>query len=190
MKFSYFEPVAGIIFAIIATIIFYFFPQIITIVFIGGRLIPTFDAEVIHSLWLPILIWPILRIIVETAYLIERRYTQRLAIISIVGNTLTVIVTCVIFASDRIVFWEYIHFVHTYFAGVAEWFGNILAKPNLIILVIIIVVLIIETANAVRKGILSKPKPAEGKTDDISVEEVKVDDISTADKPSDAGEQP
>ena len=165
LKFSYFEPVAGIIFAVVAAFIFYFYPQIITIVFIGGRLIPTFDAVVIQSLWLPILIWVILRVFVEVAFLIERRYTQRLALVAFIGNVLSAIATFIIFFSDRIVYWEYIDFVHTYFADVAVWFGNIIARPNLIILVVIVLVLIIETINVVKKGRKSRVKDKEDKDD-------------------------
>ena len=163
LKFSFFEPIAGIIFAIVATFIFYFFPQIITIVFIGGRLIPTFDEVVIQSLWLPLLIWVVLRVGVEVAYLIERRYTQRLALVAVIGNFLAIIATFFIFFSDRIVFWEYIDFVHRYFADVAEWFGEVLARPNLIILVVIVLVLIIESFTVVKKG--NKAKKLEEKAE-------------------------
>jgi len=171
IKFSYFEPVAGIIFALVAAAIFYFFPQIITIVFIGGRLIPTFNSEVIQSLWLPILIWVILRVGVEVAFLVERRYTQRLALISFIGNVLTAIATFIIFFNDRIVHWEYVDFVHKYFADVAVWFGNILAKPNLIILVIIVIVLIIESINVIKKGRKSRVKDKEDKDDVVKAKE-------------------
>ena len=152
VKFSYFEPIAGIIFAVAATVIFLGFPQIITVAFIGGRLIPTFDEEVIRSLWVPIIIWAVLRIGVEVAYLIERSYTQRLAVISVIGHTLTAIASIIILVSPRIVYWEYIDFIHTYFDDVAAWFGAILAKPNLIILFIMIIVLVIESITVVNKG--------------------------------------
>ena len=171
IKFSFFEPIAGIIFAVVAAIIFYFYPQIITIVFIGGRLIPTFDAEVIQSLWIPILVWVILRVGVEVAFLIERRYTQRLAITSLIGNVLTAIATFIIFFSDKIVYWEYVDFVHTYFADVAVWFGDILARPNIIILVVIILVLVLESINAIRKGRKSKAKDNIEKKGEIITEE-------------------
>ena len=152
LKFSYFEPIAGILFAVIATIIFLGFPQVISIVFIGARLIPTFDEVVIRSLWLPIIIWALLRIGIEVAYLVERSYTRRLATITVIGHILTAIVSIIIFISPRIVFWEYIDFVHTYFKDVAEWFGEILARPNLIILAIMLIVLVIESVTVIKKG--------------------------------------
>jgi len=152
MKFSYFEPIAGIIFAVVAAVIFYFFPQIIAIVFIGGPLIPTFYAEVIHSLWFPILLWVILRVGVEVAFLVERRYTQRLSVISLIGNVLTAIVTFIIFFSDRIVNVEYIDFVHDHYTDGAAWFGEILVRPHHVIIVIIMISLILESINVIIKG--------------------------------------
>ena len=165
LKFSYFEPIAGIIISLAATIIFLIFPHIITVVFIGGQVIPTFDVEVIRSLWvmIPAIIWAVLRVGVETAYLVEHRYTKRLANISVIGNALAVICSCIIFIPYRIVYWEFIEWVHSYFASVSVWFGNILARPNLIILVLMIVVLLIESITVVRKGNMAGEDPDEEK---------------------------
>jgi len=163
LRFSYVEPVAGIIFAVAAAVIFYFFPQIITIVFIGGTLIPTFDAEVIRSLWLPILLWAVFLVAVDIAFLAERRYTGKLAIIASIGHLIVIIATFIIFIGPRIVNPDYINFVHTYFADVAPWFGNIIARPNLIILVIIVIVLLLETLGVIRKGVKSKENKDESK---------------------------
>jgi len=156
-KFSYWEPVAGILFAIIATVIFLGFPQIITVQYVDGSgtigyRIPTFEAEVIRSLWLPIIIWALLRVGIDVFYLFEKKYTKRLALVSVVGHVLTAICSVIIFISPRIVYWEYVDWVHSYFENVAVWFGNILAKPNLIVLTIMIVVLIIESIIVIRKG--------------------------------------
>lgn len=152
LRFSYFEPIAGMIFSILCAVIFLWFSEIITIVFVGGRLIPTFDETVIQSMWFLVILWGLLRIAVDISYLVERCYTKRLAIISIVGNTLTAIVGCILLIPHRIVYWEYIDFVHEYFEETAAWFGSIAASPNLIILVVMVIVLALETITAVRKG--------------------------------------
>jgi len=175
-KFSFIEPIAGIIFAVVATIIFLGFPQIITIVFIGGRLIPTFDAEVIRSLWLPIILWAVVRIGVDVAYLVQQRYTQSLAIISLIGNALTAILTFIIFINSRIVYWEYVDFVHRYYEEIAAWFGAIIARPNIIILVVILLVLVLDTFNAIRKGGLMRKTDEDDEDDD---EENKSDESKT-----------
>ena len=176
LKFSYFEPVAGIIFAIVASVIFFFFSRIIAVVFVSGPLIPTFDEAVIKTLWLPILLWAILRIAVEIAYLIERRYTVRLAIITVIGNLLAFVCTLIIFIPVRIVNIEYINWIYTYFTGGAAWFGDILANPHIIIIVIMLIGLILDSITVIRKGKLSKAKRDEEDVDDgIYTKEVNAD---------------
>jgi len=154
LKFSYFEPIAGIIIAIVAAVVFLGFPEIITVVFIGGQVIPTFDVEVIREIFNIILIvlWAVFRLGVDVSYLVERRYTKRLAQIAIVGNALALICACIVFIPYRIVYGGFIDWVYSYFASVSVGFGNILARPNLIILVLMIAVLVIESINVARKG--------------------------------------
>jgi len=157
IKFSFFEPIAGIIFAITATVIFLGFPQIIAVVFVGGPLIPTFDTEVIRSLWIPIILWAVFRLVVEIFYIVEHRYTKRLAIITMTGNVLAFICTLVIFIPHRIVNVEYIEWIHTYFASIAaQWFGEILARPNLIIIAIMLIGLVLDSITVARKGFKKK----------------------------------
>jgi len=161
LKFSYFEPVAGIIFAVVASVIFYFFSRIIAVVFVSGPLIPTFDEAVIKTLWLPILLWAVLRIAVEIVYLVERRYTIRLAIITVIGNLLAFVCTLIIFIPIRIVNVEYINWIYTYFTGSAAWFGNILANPHIIIIIIMLIGLLLDSVTVIRKGIKTKAKKEE-----------------------------
>ena len=174
VKFSYFEPFKGIILTLVATVIFLVFPQIITFVFIGNRLIPTFDAKVIHGLWvlIPAILWALFRIGIEIAYLIEKRYTQRLAVITLIGNILAVICGLIVFVSPKIVYWEYSDFIHTYFEDMAAWFSvpltRILDRPNLIILFIMIVVILIESINMFRRA----NKVKKNEEDEITTKEV------------------
>ena len=179
-KFSYFEPAKGIIFAVVATILFLGFPQVITYVFITA-LIPMFDATVVRSLWLPIILWALFRIGIEVAYMIERRYTKRLAIITVVGNVLALICGLIIFVSPRILWQGYVDFVHTYFQDMAAWFTvpltRILDRPNLIILAVMIVVFAIESFNMVRRGIKAEDK----KDEETDADEGSADATGSAD---------
>ena len=191
LRFSVFEPIKGIIFAVVATVIFLGFPQIITYVFIGRRLIPTFDAEVVRSLWIPIILWAVFRIGIEVAGLFERHYTKRLAVITIIGNVLALICGLIIFVRPRIVFWEYSDFIHRYFDDMAAWFSvpltRILDRPNLIILFLMIFFLVIECITAVRKGRKTKETEDDEDEDDsgdedadkVVIEEVSTEEAST-----------
>ena len=190
VRFSYFEPVKGIIFTIVVTVLFLVFPQIIAFVFYGSmnpRLIPTFDAVVIRYLiiLIPAILWALLRIGIEIAYMIERSYTKRLALITVIGNFLAIICGVFIFISPQIVYGEYIAFVHRYFEDMAAWFSvpltRILDRPNLIVLVIMLVALVIESINVVRKA--HKENADEDDDGEVEPKEAK----SEEPKPEDTG---
>jgi len=158
-KFSILEPIKGIAFAVIATVIFLGFPQVITYVFQGEtyvRFIPTFDVDVIRGLWLPVILWCLIRIGIEIAGLIERRYTKRLATITIIGNVLATICGLIIFINPRIVYWEYTAFIERNRDDMAEIFTKpitaILDKPNLIILVLMIFFFVLEIVLVIRRS--------------------------------------
>ena len=167
VKFSYFEPVAGIIFAVVATVIFLGFPEIIAVVFVNGPLIPTFNSDVIRSLWIPIILWALFRIAIEGFYFFEHRYTKRLAIVTMTGNVLALICTLVIFIPSRIVNVEYVDWINTYFSSIgAEWFGEILARPNLVIILIMLIGLILDSITVAVKG-FKKKKEDEEEDEDV-----------------------
>ena len=170
-KFSYFEPILGIIIAILFVVLFLGFPQIMTVTFSGSLSddIPTWNVDVLRSLWIPIVLWGIFRVGVDVAYLIIRRYTKRLTIISLVGYALTAIVTLIIFIPVRIVNAEYSDFIKTFFAESAAWFGNILANPHIIIIVVMMIVLVLETINVLLR---SKKEKVKENADDEKTEAV------------------
>ena len=177
-KFSAFEPVSGIILAVVATVIFFFFPNIIAVVFVDGPLIPTFVDTVIGNLWFPIFLWGILRIGVEVFYLIERRYTKRLAVTTIIGNVIAFVCTLFIFIPYKIVNVDYIDWIHTYFRGGAAWFGEILARPNLIIIFIMLIGLLLDSITVISKG--RKEKELEEKEDKEEEKALKEGDTADA----------
>ena len=180
MKFSYFEPVVGILIAIVVSVVFYYFPQVIAIVFVSGPVIPTFDIEVINGpgsdLWIPILLWAVLRIGVEIVYFIERSYTKRLAIITMIGNILAFICTLIIFLPVSIMNPDHIEWVRTHYIDNAAWFGELLANANLVVILIMLISLLLDSITVIRKGFKSKKVHKEAK-EDITVEEVKIEEI-------------
>jgi hypothetical protein len=180
VKFSYFEPIAGILFAVVATVIFLGFPQIIAVVFVSGPLIPTFNADVIRSLWIPIILWALFRIAIEAFYFYEHRYTKRLAIVTMTGNVLALICTLVIFIPFRIVNPEYVDWIHTYFSSIgSEWFGEILARPNLVIIAIMLIGLILDSITVSIKGFKKKKEDEEEEEKEDGVTKGSAVDAST-----------
>ena len=178
IKFSYFEPIAGIILAIAATVIFYFFPQIIAIVFVNGPVIPTFNIEAIKGtgslLWIPIFLWAIFRLCVEVFYLVERRYTKRLAIVTMIGNTLAFICTLIVFIPMNIMNPEHLDWVRTHYINNAAWFGEILARANFVVIAIMLIGLILDSITVIRKGLKKKKKDDDDEDGEIKSEEVNI----------------
>jgi len=153
-KFPYFEPFAGIFIAIVCTVVFLWFTDFITIAFYVEPpiLIPAFLQVEIQALWLPIILWGLVRIAGNIAYLIEKVYTKRLAIISLVANLLTVIITFVILARNYIVNPEYADYMIRLFEPtIAPWFGVMLANPHIIIIVIVSLVMVLDSITVIRK---------------------------------------
>ena len=167
-KVSYFEPIVSMIFAIVCVVIFLAFPQIIAIGILGDppRLIPTFDASVVRSLWFPVVLWGLFHIGTDIAYLVERRYTKRLAMITVAGHVLSLICACIILIPTRIINGEYLIWVDILSNSVARWFANILTRPNLIILFIMIIVSII-----IVMGVIIRSNKAQKKADEENKEE-------------------
>ena len=179
MKFSYFEPVIGIFIAVLVSVVFYFFPQIIAIVFVSGPVIPTFDIDVINGsgsyLWIPILLWAVLRIGVEIVYLIERSYTKRLAVITMIGNILAFICTLIIFIPVTIMNPEHIVWVRTHYIDNAAWFGEILARANIVVIAIMLIGLLLDSITVIKKGFKAKKGQVKAKEDeDIVVKAVEI----------------
>jgi len=151
-NFSYFEPITGIIFAAVCTLIFLGFPEIITVVFVGNTLIPTFDEVVIRNMWVLVALWCLLHVGIDVVYLVQKYYSKNFVRFSVIGHAAALIFAAFIFIPHRIVNQDYIDFIYTYYADVAAWFGHILARPNLIILLKLIIIFIVQATTAVRRG--------------------------------------
>jgi uncharacterized membrane protein len=83
---SIWEPVISIILNVLFVTAFLAIPQIIGIWFESSGWTPLFNADVIKSLWIPILFWAILGILKDVLRLIEGRYTIRLASVTTLLN--------------------------------------------------------------------------------------------------------
>jgi uncharacterized membrane protein len=111
------------------------------------------------------------RIGVEIVYLIERRYSKRLALISLLGHLIAAICTIIIFVSPRIVYWEYIVWVDALFASVdaATWFETLLRNPHLVVLFILSLIYIIESITVIIRGNKAQKGTDKEKADEADV---------------------
>jgi uncharacterized membrane protein len=94
----------------------------------------------------------------------------------LIGNVLALICTLVIFIPSRIVNDEYIDWIHTYFGSIgAEWFGEILARPNLVIIAIMLIGLILDSITVSMKGFKKKEEDEDEDEEDEENKEIKED---------------
>jgi len=150
-RISTIGPIISIIVSIALTVIFLRFPQLFSLRF-EGEWIPAFNADTIRTLILPVLIWTALEIGVEIAKLVERQYTVRLAVASVLAFAICAICVIVIFTNTDLVNPDFVYSVNNITSEIApaEWFfENVLARPNMILLAAMMVGLLIETAEVV-----------------------------------------
>ena len=98
------EPIAGIVFGIIALMIFNAAPEVLSIYILGDPMItiPVFDLEVLRSMLLLIDIILCLGILKEAFRLISGRYSLRLAAAVTVINIAAIILTITVFLPPAI----------------------------------------------------------------------------------------
>ena len=99
------EPIAGMVWCVIAAVVFLGFPQVAGIGLFpagGESWVPLFDVAAIRSLWLPVALWAVLGIAKEIVKLIEGRYTRRLAIVTAAADIGIGVSAAVMFSQGRI----------------------------------------------------------------------------------------
>ena len=95
------EPIAGMVWCVVAAVVFLGFPQVM-----GGRFgagwMPAFDVAALRALWLPIALWMALGIGKEIVRLAEGRYTRRLLIVTLAADLATAACAAVVFLPGKI----------------------------------------------------------------------------------------
>ena len=148
-----YEPIFGIFFSIVAALVFLGFPQIIGWHSTDGIWTPVFDAAVLRSLWLPIILWTVFGIIIESVKLIEGQNTKRLAITTVVGNLLIIFCVAVVFLNNNIINQDLMPLIESTFGDNGENFiPKLISSAHLIFFGIVSIALIIETLTVIVKA--------------------------------------
>jgi hypothetical protein len=108
-----YEPISGIVFVVIITVILLGFPQIIALWRENAPSVPLFNTEVLRSLWAPIVIMAIACITGEVFRLIEKHHTWRLAVVTFFVNLICLISAAIVFLDDSILNPEYLQSIGT-----------------------------------------------------------------------------
>jgi hypothetical protein len=115
-----YEPIAGMIWCVIAAVVFLGFPQVAGVWVIDIGWIPVFAPSVIRGCWFFIALWAILGIARESIKLIDGQYTKRVAIATVVCDVLTVISAAVVFLNGDIMNPEFVNHIGNLFVDVGE----------------------------------------------------------------------
>lgn len=89
------DPIIGIAFGIIFTVLFLGFPQVFPIMINVGKdsfeYIPVLDVDSVRAAWLPIIIFAVTGIIRECVRLVEGRYCKSVMISTVVTNAIAIV---------------------------------------------------------------------------------------------------
>lgn len=151
-----YEPIAGMIWCVIAAVFFLGFPQIAGVWTDETGWIPAFAPSVIRSFWFLIVLWAALGIARESVKLIDGQYTKRVAVVTVICNILTAIGAAIVFLNERIMNPEFISRMGEWFMDAGESGGapvRIFASFNLMFLGIILFALILDAAATTVKAL-------------------------------------
>jgi len=150
MKIAPFWPIFGIALSVSITALFIAFPEVARVRF-EFEWIAIFDATVIRGLWLPILLWAILEIVSEITKLVEGRYTMRLAGVALITGILQLVFAVAVLGRNTIFNPEFISRISDT-VEVGDVVESLIARPNLVLLVIAVVIILFETLEVVVKA--------------------------------------
>jgi hypothetical protein len=149
-----YEPIAGIIWSAIVVVVFLGFPWIAGVWLDDSGWIPIFDTLVIRSLWLPIILGAIIGVIKEIVRLVDRRYTWRLAIVTIIADIFIFLCAAVVFMNGRVMNPVFVSNIYKLFVdNDAEFIPFIFANFNLVFLGILTFALALDSLTVSVKAI-------------------------------------
>ena len=125
------EAIAGIIVALVLTVVLLGFPEIIGFWTPATGWVPIFVPEVLRSVWVFIVLWTLLEIVKESVKIVEGIYTRRLVIVTVICNIFIVISAMAVFLNSAVVNPEFALTLNSFITeedgriAVSTIFGNI-----------------------------------------------------------------
>jgi len=144
-------PIGEIMLAIATTMLFLGFPFLMAGRF-DGRWITIFDTAALRALWLPIIAWTAFEIISEITKLIDRKYTARVCIITVLCGIACAISAIYVFGNAEIINPEFLYYVldMNYIDSAPNWLvDHIVMQPNRVPLGIMLAVIFFEVVDVV-----------------------------------------
>lgn len=139
-----YEPIINILWHIAAAVLFLGFPYLIGGYTESTGWVPAFDQSYIRGAWYFIIIWAVIGIAREIYSLIERRYSKKIALITVVANILMGTSATLFFANSKIMNPNFSGIFDAMFKINGEELGRFLPPINLILLAVILFALLLD----------------------------------------------
>lgn len=149
-----FESIFGITISVIFCIVFLIAPEIFSAPLVDGKnLVPIFNTQIIKSIWYIIIGFAVLGIIRECFKLYEGRYTKRLAVVTVITDVLSALLSFVFLLDNKIINTEFTTAIMNLFQEDADLIVNIFSEFNIFFLSVILFALAIDMINTIVRAL-------------------------------------
>ncbi len=147
-EISLWESIAGIVFCVVFLVIFLWMPEVLGFALDdSGKAVSLFDVQSIRNSWPCIAAFGLLGIVGESIKLIERRYTRKVLMVTVVTNFLSAVVAVIWLGQGNLFSWAYNSQIHTILEG-NDVAANLLGNFHLFFLGTLLFALAMDTAEA------------------------------------------
>lgn len=152
-RISVWEPVGGILFTVVFTVVFLAYPQILGI-HLGdsGEWTPVFNISLLRSMWYVIIAMAVLGIGQEIYRIYVGRYTKKLALVTAVTNGLSAVLTYVFFRNQEIMNSQFLAEFQNLLTGNTDAAAKVLTNLNLLFIAVVIFALVIDLITVTAKA--------------------------------------
>ena len=153
-EISLWEPVVGIVFCAVFTLVFLLVPEILGLIRLdSGETVPVFNVDAIRSSWYVIALFAVCGITGEAVKLIERRYNRKVMWTTVVTNLISAVLAFwwLSGAEDRIFNPAFSEEMRALFAADADFIGTVMGNFRYFFLGILLFALTLDTVETVVK---------------------------------------
>lgn len=151
---SKYESIFGIFMSVILCVVFLVAPQIFCVALVDGKtFIPIFNTQIIKSMWYIIIAFAALGIIRESFKLYEGRYTKRLAVVTVITDVLSALLSFAFLLNNNVINTHFTSAIVQLFENDGEITVSIFSNFNLFFLGVILFALTIDMVVMIVKAI-------------------------------------
>ena len=151
---SKYESIIGITISVIFGVVFLIAPEILSVALVDGEsTVSIFNTQIIKSIWYIIIGFAVLGIIRECFKLYEGRYTKRLAVVTIITDVLSALLSLLFLLDNKIINTEFTKVIISLFQEEGNLTVNILSQINIFFLCLILFALALDMINTIARAL-------------------------------------